>query len=235
MHALRDLLKSHTQSHHQSLESRVRIFERCRDSESYALLLFSYLCFYEKFEEKLLAKHSGWMEASRQRNKSSKSYQYTPKLSLLQKDIATLKNWGLSSEVLQKFKEMEKLSGSHLQLAGLSPSFHHAVGSLYVIEGSQLGGSIISKRLKNMIKEGLLTKVSSHFFEGEGKKVWETWAKFLQLLESIQPSPEERDQVLESASQTFLAFEGWIKVCDELLVSAHVPPSFRLPSHEALG
>lgn len=95
----------------------------------------------------------------------------------------------------------------------LSPEINNvaqAMGALYVLEGSIMGGPYIVQ----MLQKGGLTKGFS-FFNGYGDVSAQKWGAFTQVLNSIAKSKEEEVQALECAHETFARFGdvfGEIKV-----------------------
>lgn len=78
-----------------------------------------------------------------------------------------------------------------------------ALGAAYVVEGSALGGMIISKELKECKNlEGL---EDQHFFSGK-RDIIKAWNKFKKELNSRQYSEEEKEQASEKAKDTFRFF-----------------------------
>jgi heme oxygenase len=80
-----------------------------------------------------------------------------------------------------------------------------AFGALYVIEGSTLGGTIISKMIAG--KLGFSTGLS--FFNSYGENTHQMWASFKDVLNQ-QPS-ENDAAITETANNTFLKFKNWIE------------------------
>jgi heme oxygenase len=85
-------------------------------------------------------------------------------------------------------------------------SFHTALGSMYVLEGSTLGGRIIA----GMISRCLDSLKSLSFFNGYGAETSYMWATFKDFLN--QPfTPDQRRQIITAAEDTFLTFKNWIE------------------------
>lgn len=85
-----------------------------------------------------------------------------------------------------------------------------AIGALYVLEGSIMGGPYIVK----MLEKGGLTKGFS-FFSGYGEASGQKWAAFTEVLNSIAKNETEEAEALQSAHETFARFGdvfGEIKV-----------------------
>ncbi len=80
-----------------------------------------------------------------------------------------------------------------------------AFGALYVLEGSTLGGRMISRMLKEN-RQLQLQPAHTRFFEGYQKETGEKWKSFLEALNrQTDVAP-----IIETANQTFLFFKNWI-------------------------
>ena len=85
-------------------------------------------------------------------------------------------------------------------------SFHSALGALYVLEGSTLGGRIIA----GMISRQLGSLQSLSYFNGYGAETGNMWTLFKDLLN--QPlTIEQQREIITSAEDTFLTFNSWIE------------------------
>lgn len=80
------------------------------------------------------------------------------------------------------------------------------VGSAYVIEGSTLGGQIISRHLAQTLH---LSGDGTRFFQSYGELTGTRWRAFLALVEGIA-LPAEQDAAVASASATFHAVARWM-------------------------
>ena len=81
-----------------------------------------------------------------------------------------------------------------------------AFGAMYVLEGSTLGGRVISKMLmKN--ESIILTEANLQFFSGYKEETGTKWKVFLEALNQ----QEDLNVVATSANATFLLFQSWIK------------------------
>ncbi len=88
-------------------------------------------------------------------------------------------------------------------------SFAEALGALYVLEGSKLGG--------RMILRELLPRLSSEiagawtFFEGHGAETGARWVDFRSSLDAFcAAEPAALDSVIEGANATFSAIHRWM-------------------------
>jgi len=76
-----------------------------------------------------------------------------------------------------------------------------ALGALYVLEGSIMGGSIIVK----MLEKGGINKGVS-FFSGYGEATGMMWGNFIAVLNAQAKTPEEEEQAIAAANETFKHF-----------------------------
>lgn len=97
-------------------------------------------------------------------------------------------------------------SSSHLPYL---PSLAHKMGGLYVLEGSSLGGRIISKHL---LDRGVAKPDQLNFFQYDQEKIGYRWKKFLQALQEFsQTHPDQIEIVIESAKDTFKHYKLWME------------------------
>ncbi|MFD0748714.1 biliverdin-producing heme oxygenase [Mucilaginibacter calamicampi] len=87
-----------------------------------------------------------------------------------------------------------------------------AFGALYVIEGSTLGGKIISKMVQQHL--GITDGKGLSFFDGYGDDTGKKWSAFQQALNNIGMSPEREDAVIAAANDTFAKFRDWLEYKD---------------------
>jgi heme oxygenase len=79
------------------------------------------------------------------------------------------------------------------------------VGILYTLEGSTLGGQVISRNLAE--NHGLTATRGACFFNGYGERTLTMWQDFLSFAESISKNVNACQAAVESACQTFQLFE----------------------------
>ena len=87
-----------------------------------------------------------------------------------------------------------------------------AFGALYVMEGSTLGGEIISKMLVGKLGDQGAKGLT--FFKSYGEETAGMWKRFKDVLDGISINQDTEKQVLVSADQTFLKFKHWIEKND---------------------
>lgn len=76
-----------------------------------------------------------------------------------------------------------------------------ALGALYVMEGSIMGGSIIIK----MLEKGGITKGIS-FFSGYGEATGQKWGVFVGTMNQQATTPEEEEIAIQAANEAFTCF-----------------------------
>ena len=82
-----------------------------------------------------------------------------------------------------------------------------ATGVWYVIEGSTLGGQIITKMLRNQLS--VAGQDGFTFYNPYGDETMPNWILFREKLNSVV-SEQERAEIVEGANQTFETLDSWI-------------------------
>lgn len=86
----------------------------------------------------------------------------------------------------------------------------HAFGAMYVIEGSTLGGQIISKMVQQHL--GINDGKGLSFFNGYGEDTGRKWANFQQALNAVAADPEKEDEIIAAANETFAKFKTFLEI-----------------------
>jgi heme oxygenase len=84
-----------------------------------------------------------------------------------------------------------------------------AFGCLYVMEGSTLGGEMISKTLSECLK--LHPYNGASFFNGYGEDTDAKWKFFRKALHSYSSKYNKHESIVESANNTFLKLREWLE------------------------
>jgi heme oxygenase len=88
------------------------------------------------------------------------------------------------------------------------PSLAHAIGALYVLEGSALGGRIILRDLQGRLGDHL--GEATRFFGGRGERLGPMWNSFRGVLDRFgETHPQLTDAVQSGADATFTALIRW--------------------------
>ncbi len=82
-----------------------------------------------------------------------------------------------------------------------------ALGYLYVIEGSTLGGRVILKQLENT--PALQSTKAIHFFSGYGTNTGPMWKSFLSNFSSYAVQSNQESQIIEGANHAFQSIHDY--------------------------
>jgi len=175
------LLRQQTSVVHQRLENRLQLFSNVSSMAGYGEHLQKLHECFRQAEAKVSVFASdlplNWSERK--------------KLPWLEQDLAALK-------LIPIAQENEKCPPC--------ASVAEAMGMLYVMEGSSLGGRVISAHYGALL--GLNPQTGLRFFTGHGESTGILWKEFLRALESlIAADPERAGEVNRSAQRTFEFFE----------------------------
>ena len=179
------IFRSETHELHQRLEATNVFSQLMRDTvtiEDYTFALQALLNCYSVLEPILIQGLHLYAPA----------YLYVPRLPLLLRD---LDNLGANKTIHSDKTEMPQLS---------SLSKAETLGILYVIEGSTLGGQILSRHLIAKLGEQISSVLA--FYSLDGKLTSQHWASTQRLLREQLCTAEEIEQALQSAKQSFEIF-----------------------------
>lgn len=102
-------------------------------------------------------------------------------------------------------RDIEALGSNLSELpAAVAPTVNttvEALGAMYVLEGSIMGGPYIVQLLQ---KQGIAKGFS--FFSGYGETMGRMWGGFTAVLNTAAVSPEQREAAISKASETFSKF-----------------------------
>jgi heme oxygenase len=180
-------IRAFTEGCHSELEAKFDIFNTIRNEDEYLVLLFKLQAFYTQAEH-LLGK---W---SNEFNALGLVYEKRKKLDLILSD-------------LRHFGRLEVATQAPTVVLPAIENFPQAVGSLYVLEGSTLGGQFISKYLKAVLKLSD-NQAGISFYQSYGPSTGQMWKQFCEFLdrysESLKEAGKDRQYVLDSAKSTFI-------------------------------
>ncbi|TDE12857.1 biliverdin-producing heme oxygenase [Dyadobacter psychrotolerans] len=112
--------------------------------------------------------------------------------------IRDLFNTGISPEIT------DKLPGYHFRANGIA----EALGVMYVLEGSTLGGKILYKHINNTL--GLDASHGASYFWGYGTETGLLWKTFISSLAAFAVQKSCEKEIISSAVQTFTAINNWL-------------------------
>ena len=87
------------------------------------------------------------------------------------------------------------------------PNRAAALGAMYVVEGSTLGGAIIARQVERAL--GLTTESGCAYFRSYGPAISPMWKSFGAVL-LASSSPETDDEIVASANRTFAIMQDWL-------------------------
>ena len=171
-----DHLRATTRDLHDGLEARLDVFTRVADPSRRRDMVGRFLAFYRPAEAalaRLLGEEPG-LEFDARR-----------KVPALERDAAALRAAAPADAPL-----------------ALPTDRAEALGFLYVLEGSTLGGRVIDKqlRLRGLSPEGL------SFFQGYGEATGTRWKAFCAVLERA----DDRTAAARGARSAFVQMEAWM-------------------------
>ena len=189
---LRDALREHTRAQHARLEQRLAIERRVRDRDAYIELLARFHGFYVPVEARLLTFEPTFRAHGVELAQRLKA-------AMLQRDLEAL----------------EGCTRAHAPPAWMPAlsAFPRAVGCLYVLEGSTLGGQIILRHVRESL--GLDAANGAAFFAGYGARTGAMWHAFSRFLSALPFGAHDAGQAIAAARETFESLERWL--CDQPL------------------
>lgn len=184
-------LRIHTSSAHRAVEYRLNLPDAIRTIEDYQRWLARFFGIYYPLEESL-GTFSQWKEWNI-------PFEPFGRVNNLSRDLRAM-------SVPIEGVEM----ASHVDIPQLS-NFGEALGALYVLEGSSLGGRFIlldlSKRLGQAIHG------ADSFFAGRGAETGPRWNAFkLSLDRFLSREPIQFSSVLTGAMATFASVGAWMSI-----------------------
>ncbi len=181
---LLEQLKNSTKVEHEALERDMALDRHLRDRDSYRRLLQCWYGWYAPWEA------MAWREAP-------------PEIAIFLED-----RWKTPMIVADLRYLGDSRSRAIEQAAIEKPNSVAAwIGAMYVLEGSTLGGQVISRLIEERL--GLNGSGGVAFFKSYGPQVGARWREFREFAERNVPE-RERDAAVRSALQTFQAIHGWL-------------------------
>ena len=87
-----------------------------------------------------------------------------------------------------------------------------ALGVMYVLEGSTLGGKILYRHIQNVL--GLDFENGASYFWGYGPDTGIFWKTFVSSLSTFAVEENCGEEIISSAVQTFTAINNWLDEAD---------------------
>lgn len=181
-------LRDETSLNHAAIEAKMPVLDPDLSKQDYRLLIARFWGYYAPLEEKL----------------AEAVYKYWPgqeydcaerfKVPLLEKDLQSL---NASAEAHQRCRDLPNLN---------TPG--QVLGCLYVLEGSTLGGQIISRHL--LANLGLGPDSGAAFFNGYGANSGSQWQSFRTFLTKNSEIVKQDDEIVMAANATFQSLGRWL-------------------------
>lgn len=178
-------LKRETEKAHLQLENQIPFENAGFSASDYLDLLTRFYVFYKSLEPQI--------ESAIKAQKLDFDYHErlkTPKLSM------DLRHLGIDET------RLSNVSGDS-DLPALD-SAEKVFGALYVVEGSTLGGQIISWKLKE--KFGFDQTSGAAFFSGYAAETGKMWNEFRAAILSFAEKSSKHDEIIGAANETFEKF-----------------------------
>lgn len=188
MDTLRSKLKLATSQAHTDIESNpvlARLTSSDLTREQYTGILLRYFGFFDPLEDRLQETHVKQIVPD---------FSSRLRANRIASDLLSL---GLSDVELREAPRCENLP----DVSSLS----RAMGVLYVIEGSRLGGMLIAKHLKQL---DFYNEDAASFFTEDPQAVSARWKSFIEILETRTDFDES--QVVAAAKETFEKLDRWM-------------------------
>jgi heme oxygenase len=182
---LLERLKQETRPAHDRIEAAMDLDRRMSSRDGYRDLLIRFYGF-----------HKAWENAAAAKAPDRAFFQRRCKTELLARDLEVL---GLNSDDIIRLPQCQPL----MPLPGPTA----VLGSMYVVEGSTLGGAIIARDVERRL--GLTAEAGCAYFRSYGRDTAAMWKSFGAVLLEAS-SPEADDQIVESAQNTFDVMHDWL-------------------------
>lgn len=184
-------LKTQTAPQHEALESQMDIVRHFASRTSYLQLIERFFTLYEPLEDRL-AQAMSWED-------KGWDFENRRKTPWLRQDLAAL---GLNPgeiSALPRCADIPEIPGEA-----------EAIGCLYVLEGSTLGGQVITRLLGRHLE--IPPAHGGQFFSGYGPQTGPNWKKFGEWAEAwASRHPEQESAAIRCAQQTFDSFSRWFQ------------------------
>ena len=178
-------LKVETREAHDRIEAAIDLERRIASRDAYRDLLARFYGF-----------HKAWESEAAAVAPDRDFFRSRCKTQLLARDLKAL---GLKSDDIIRLPQCRPLMPL--------PALEALLGSMYVVEGSTLGGAIIAREVENRL--GLTAETGCAYFRSYGRDVAAMWKSFgVKLLQAS--SPEADDLIVGAAQETFNVMHDWL-------------------------
>jgi heme oxygenase (biliverdin-IX-beta and delta-forming) len=183
------LLREETRVQHEQIENTLPFFRPDFTRQEYVRTLVAFLGFFLPVEASL-ARVPGW-------ESTGVDLESRMRTSLLRSD---LRFFGLTDAAIDELPRCVELP----QVRGIDS----ALGVIYVLEGSRLGGALIARQVAERF--GLEEGRGAAFFSSEGRNVGREWRALADALRGSLVSSEAQANAVLAAQQTFACLGRWM-------------------------
>ena len=183
---LRAALKTETATAHERLEDRLALLKPDWEPSAYRRLLERFYGYYAALEPVLASAGATTGMVGPERAK-------TPRLPA---DLVAL---GLDEAAIDASPRCTALPALD--------SAAKALGCLYVVEGSTLGGQVLARHFASAL--GVTPDAGCAFFSGYGRETGARWGAFVAALDALD-TPAVRAEAPTAALETFETLEAWL-------------------------
>ncbi|MFJ4155633.1 biliverdin-producing heme oxygenase [Pseudomonas sp. NPDC089752] len=174
-------LREGTRDCHKSLEARLPFFDAGFNIAAYSRLIQAYYGFHAPLEACL----GGYQEPIRAK---------TPALTL---DLQALQLTAADIDALPLCQALPVIDNEA-----------SALGVMYVLEGSTLGGQVLKRAMAERF--GIDPANGTGFFDVYGALTGNYWRSFLDRLSQASTTPAAQAATVQAAIETFESFEHWL-------------------------
>ena len=183
---LADELKEHTRDVHAALEKKLLThIQVVNDAERYRSLLTLMYGYYAAVERQLEFFKDNLPDYNRRRKSEA--------------ILNDLQHLGFSTDAMPVCNDVPVID-----------SVPSALGAMYVLEGSTLGGKIISRMLLRQVPT---LDGSINFFQGYSEETMDMWQKFKNHLHT-SVTEHNYNEAHKAAKETFIKFKNWLEYHD---------------------
>ena len=189
-------LRNATQQRHERLDSGLRIGSGQADYRDYLAYIAALRGWLEPVEKALWARD--WpasLRADRRRDKAAR----------MDSDFQAARALGMQPPPAPPCPDIPDVGRSAA----------YALGVMYVIEGSQLGGRMMAKRLQQAWPDRQF-----HYMEGYGTDLAVLWKEFMAFLALALQTPQDVDEAVAGACDAFDTLAGWLRARVQYRASA---------------
>ncbi|MCB5174533.1 biliverdin-producing heme oxygenase [Microvirga lenta] len=182
---LLERLKIETRTAHDRIETAIDLDRRIASRDGYRALLCRFYGF-----------HVAWEGMAGDFAPDPHFFRRRCKTDLLVKDLRAL---GMTAREISRLPRCDSLMPL--------PAPAAVWGSMYVVEGSTLGGAVIARDVERRL--GLNAETGCAYFRSYGRETAVMWKSFGTMLLTAS-SPEVDDLIVETANRTFDVMHDWL-------------------------